>query len=320
VKPHIVNANTPKAGFLGMLAAWIARVPVRIYTLHGLRLETVHGLKRLILWCVEWVTCACAHRVVCVSHSLQERAVRLRLTQLPKTCVLARGTPNGVRAEHFDLAPEVMAKVCELRAQLSITSETPVIGFVGRLVRDKGIEDLLNAFECVLQTLPDARLVLVGDFEPESPLPVKVVQRLKSHPRIVLAGFVHTTEVYYHLFDVMVLPSYREGFPIVILEANAAGIPVVGYAATGTVDAIVDGVTGTLVPVGDITALAAAIKAYLKDPDLRRRHGQAARERVLRDFRQEVVWEALYQEYVRLLKAKSLPTPQAALERENDSS
>lgn len=291
-RPDLVDAGTPKAGLLGMLAARIAGVPVRIYTLRGLRLETARGVKRRLLLRSERLACASAHRVLCVSESLRRRAVDLELVDETKTAVPGAGSSNGVDVERFEAAAANGEGSCCLRRKLGLPEGAPVVGFVGRFTRDKGIPELAAAFDRVTEELPEARLLLLGDFETGDPVTRELADRLRRDPRIVLPGFVRDTAPYYPLMDVLAFPSHREGFPNAPLEAAAAGVPTVGSRATGVVDAVVDGETGTLVPVGDAEALAAALLRSLQDPDLRRRHGEAARERVRRDFRREAVWRA----------------------------
>jgi len=158
IKPVVCNASTPKAGFLVGLAAWITRVPCRIYTLRGLRLETATGMRRIILTITERLACFSAHRVICVSGSLRERAVNLGLVSREKTIVLGAGSSNGVNVRRFQPTPEKLAVAAALRENLGIRPEQPVIGFAGRFTRDKGIPELVAAFHSIRTQLPDTVL------------------------------------------------------------------------------------------------------------------------------------------------------------------
>lgn len=305
LKPDIVNASTPKASLLGTLAAKLARVPVRVYTLRGLRLETVMGPKRLILGLAERATAAGADRVVCVSEGLRRVCVEFGLSPAKKTLVLGKGSSNGVDAGRFLTTDEVLERSRKLRGRLGIPEGVPVIGFVGRLSRDKGIVELLDAHETVLKSFPQTRLLLLGSFEEEDPIPASYRRRLEEHPRVIQASFTQDTAPYYHLMDVLALPSYREGFPNVVLEAAMAGVPTVGFRTTGVVDAVVDGVTGILAHRGDAGALAGSCVRLLKDAVLRKKLGEAARERALRDFSSERVWGEWLNLYERELASRS---------------
>jgi glycosyltransferase involved in cell wall biosynthesis len=301
LRPEIVTTATAKASLLGLLAARLSGVPARIYQLWGLRLETTHGLKRRILKIAEWITVACAHRVICVSDSLRREYIACHCAPLEKTVVLLNGSSNGVDASRFTQTSAVKSAAENLRAQWQIAGADPVIGFVGRFVHDKGIVNLIDAFDEVLKSRPDAWLLLVGDYESGDPVPDAYVHRIATHPRIIRTGFIRDLAPYYGVMSVLALPTYREGFPNVVLEAGAAELPVVAFRATGAVDAVQDNVTGALVEIGDSHGLASALLRYLNDEERRRCHGQAARQRVLRDFSREQIWEALDSQFREVL-------------------
>ena len=292
LRPNIVNLGTPKAGLIGGLAAAVSGVPIRIYTLHGLRLETARGPKRYILLWMERLACACAHQVICVSPSLRKRAIQLHLLPAHKAIVLKQGSCNGIDAQKFSL-PDSKREIIQLREKLKIPEAAQVVGFVGRLVRDKGITELVSAFEQLYSKDSKLYLLLLGDYEEGDPVSFGVRDIVRTHPNIITTGFVQDTSLYYQLMDVLAFPTYREGFGNVALEAGATGVPVVASNATGAIDAVIDGVSGLTVPVKNTNALSAALNHILQNKHLAHQLGEGGRQRVLQDFRALDMWQAL---------------------------
>lgn len=301
LRPDIVHGNTPKAGLISILAAWLARVPVRIYEIHGFPFESRRGLGRSGLLVLEQLTCWLATQVLAVSASVRELAVRERIVWKAKILVLHNGSCNGVdAAERFNPARLNPQKLARLKADLRVSDR--VIGFVGRLTRDKGIHELLHAWSVIRATYPDVILLLAGNAEPDfSAHPI-----LHSDDRIRAAGHVTELPYYYALMDFLVLPTYREGFSTVLIEAAAMERPAVAARVTGTVDGIVDGETGLFCVARSVESLIRQLRWYLDNPMISQTHGQNARQRVLADFVPSDIWTAKWQLYERLLAGTGL--------------
>jgi len=302
VRPAIVDGHTPKGALLAMIAAVLCRVPVRIYHQHGLPLVTAAGLKRRILRGAERIACRLAHEVICISESLREVLVAEGLCPPEKIKVLEHGSIDGVEADRkFNPARVATESGQRVRARYRIPPGALVMGFVGRIVRDKGLSELVQAWRVLRAEFPALHLLVAGPFESQDPIPGDVEETLRGDPRIRLAGMVHDMPSLYRALDLLVLPTYREGFGVALLEAAVMEVPVVATRIPGCVDAVRDGETGLLVPVRDAAALTAAIRTYLADATLRGRHGAAGRRRAVRDFNPDVMREALFREYLRLL-------------------
>lgn len=307
VQPTIVHAHSPKGGLVGMISALLAGVPLRIYHIRGLPLMTAKGHKRFLLWLSEKASCLLAHQVLCVSHSIREVAISENLCPASKVKVLLGGSGNGVDAmQRFNPRRIDHIQSQATRQYYGIPKDALVIGFIGRVVRDKGITELVEAWKILRAEFDNIHLLIVGPFEPKDPIPESTVATLKNDERIHLIGENWDTPLLYSVMQILVLPTYREGFPNVLLEASAMELPIVATQIPGCIDAVEAGVTGELVPVQDAIALSNQIRKYLSSAELRRRHGQAGREKVLQDFRQEAIWEAIYQEYKKLLHEKNL--------------
>jgi glycosyltransferase involved in cell wall biosynthesis len=272
LRPAMVEFSTPKAGLLGTLAARACGVPVRVYMLRGLKLETASGVKRWILLWAERLAAACATVVLCNSESLRAEALALGVAPASKLKLLGVGSSNGVDTERFAPGPS------DVRARLGLRRDALVLGFVGRLTRDKGLPELVEAFEGIAAREPRAELLLVGWFDAaEDAVDAAMRARIEGNPRIHRTGFVEDTAPYYRAMDVLLLPTWREGFPNVVLEAEATGIPVITTISTGSRDSVVPEVTGLLIPPGYPSAIEEAALKLLGDEERRLQMGAAAR-------------------------------------------
>ena len=289
----IVVGHSPKGALLAMLAARLCRVPKRIYFRHGLVYETAHGLKRAILKAVDRFTSRCATQVVCVSPSLMRKSLEDRLDQPSKQILLGAGTCGGIDTRgKYNPAHIDADKLTAYRKQYGIADTDWIIGYTGRLVRDKGIMDLLEAFDRLPETL-HAKLLLVGPFEERDALPQAVQQRILNDPRIVFTGLVHTDmEYFYAMMHVYVLASYREGFPIGALEAQAMQVPVVTTRETGCIDAIIDTQTGVFTTHRP-DDIAEAIIQTTRHPDM----GAEGRKWVTANFDHSIIWKHIEEIY-----------------------
>jgi glycosyltransferase involved in cell wall biosynthesis len=302
-RPDIVHSHTPKGALLGTIAARAVGVKVVLLTINGLRQMTKTGLSRRVLDAATWLPCRLADRVWCDCASLRDYLIRGRLCPPEKTILFGSGSVMGVDAENvFSPArcgPEVRQAI---RAEHGIPRDATVLGFLGRIVADKGMRELAAAWRDLRDQYPDLHLLLVGPFDSTDPLSAADEALFRTDDRIHLTGLRNDAAEHLAAMDVFVMPSYREGFGVVNIEAAAMALPVVSTRIPGCVDSVRDGATGTLVAPRDADMLRAAIVRYLDDPVLRWQHGQAGRQRVLREFRPEDVWQSLYRLYLDLIR------------------
>jgi glycosyltransferase involved in cell wall biosynthesis len=291
-RPDVSFVSTPKAGLLAGLAALITRVPRRVYLLRGLRLETATGVRRRVLWLIEWISLHVAHEVIAVSPSLLALTHEMRLLARGRGRVLGRGASNGVDLSRFAPTPERVDAGRTLRRDLGIPSDAFVFGFVGRLVIDKGLRELAEAFLRMSETETAVWLLVVGP-DDGAGLNSTIWQRLKACERVRLTGWLSEPAVALQAIDALVLPTYREGFPNVCIEAAAAGKPVITTTATGAVDAIEDGVTGCLVPPRDASSLHHAMKEIASDVQAAAAMGEQGRRFAAGNFSNEQVWSRI---------------------------
>lgn len=288
-RPDIVHANTPKGALLGLLAAWVTRIPHRIYNVNGLRFETAKGNFRRLLITMEKIACVCATKVIPQSNGVAELVRREHITNKPLQ-VLHYGSGNGVNVEYFNTELlEVKTKAAEIRNGFVGLSFV----FVGRLVGDKGVNELVEAFDRLSNEFDDIRLHLVGPREEKlDPILVRTSNIISSNNKILEFGFQTDVRPFLAASDVFVLPSYREGFPNVVLEASAMNLPCIVSDVNGATDAIKDGINGMIVPIRDSEALYVAMRQLVIDKNLRISMASRARSMVTERFNRLDVWQA----------------------------
>ena len=300
VRPSLISVGTPKAGLLGGLAGFLTRVPHRVYLLRGLRLETSTGVQRRVLSVLERASMTVAHDVIAVSHSLRQRAIDLKLVQESKIQVLGLGSSNGVDLLAFSRDAPGLPELARSSADLGISAGVPVIGFVGRLTADKGLSVLADAREILASRGIDHHLLVVGGID-EGASETLLNKIMTAGRDAIRTGHVSDPRPYYALMDILCLPTYREGFPNVVLEAAAAEIPTVTTDATGAIDSVIDGRTGTTVAVGSAIQLANALELLISDSSLRQVMGADALRHVTAHFNQPDVWLRTHTYYLNLL-------------------
>ena len=294
-KIDIVVGHTPKGGLLAMIAGWLMRVPVRIYVRHGLVYETSKGLKRFMLMSVDRLASFCSTKVVCVSPSVLRKSIEDHLGPPKKQMIWHKGTCNGIDTlNHFNPAEIVPTRLTDLKARYGIGEEDFVIGYSGRLVKDKGIIELVHAFD-KLQQADNCKLLLVGMFEERDALPEDIQERILNDSRIIYTGFINGgMEYFYSMMDIYVLASYREGFPTGVLEAQAMEKPVITTRVTGCCDSIIDGRTGFFVN-NTAEDIAEKIDKIRLDKVI---DGCEGRKGVIENFDSRLVWKEIEKLYV----------------------
>lgn len=287
-RPDIVHSITPKAGLLSMIAAKITDVPTRVHTFTGLVFPTSKGLKRSVLSLCDKITCSCASHVVAEGTGVKDDLQQNHITHKEIT-VIGNGNMRGIDLQYYN--PEISAEEGEkIRVSLGAGKSSVVFIFVGRVVRDKGIEELINAFEKLIEEKIDARLLIIGDTESKDPLPDETLQRISSNPLIFFNNkWIDDVRPYYSAADVLVFPSYREGFPNVVLEAGAMKLPSIVTDINGSREIIRQEENGVLIPAKDTETLFNQMKRMALAGEQRKVMGENARKNVSERFEQSFV-------------------------------
>ena len=299
-RPYVVHGNTPKASMLSMVAAWITRRPVRIYMCHGLRYQGTQGKMRKLLMWMEKLTCACATEVICVSNGVRETFAADGICPLRKSVVLGAGSATGLDIDFFN-PDKVESNI--MRTELGLSSNDFVFLFVGRIVTDKGINEMVAAFNRLSREHSHAHLVLVGAEETEqNPITEHSRSIINDNNHIHAIGRRSDVRPYLKDADAFVFPSYREGFGMVLIEANAMGVPAISSDIIGCNEIIVPSENGEIIPVKDEEALYMKMKAWVEAPEKVKMMSTKSRALVMTRFDRKVVWKKALDEYLRLVR------------------
>lgn len=294
-RPHIVHSMTPKAGLLCMIAARITGVPIRVHTFTGLLFPTATGIKRRILIATDRITCWCATHIIPEGEGVKKDLIVYGITRKP-IAVVGNGNVNGIDLAFFDPQLYTPDFISAQRASIGLTDDDFVFIFVGRLVKDKGLNELIAAFRKIEN--PHAKLLLVGRYEPDlDPLETETMEEIKSNPDIVEVGWQTDVRPWLALSHTFILPSYREGFPNVVLQAGAMGLPSIVTDINGSNEIIIDGENGLIIPGRDETALLQAMNKVLKQKNQYIANREKNRSMIANRFEQKALWKALLSQY-----------------------
>ena len=306
LNPAIVHSHTPKAGLLGMLAAKISGVPVRLHTVAGLPLMEATGVKRKILNVVERLTYWCATAVYPNSSNLQTFILQNKFCKAEKLKVIGNGSSNGINTSFFAPTQEIVKQAAAIRKKYTITPDQFVFIFIGRVVQDKGIVELVEAFTKLKNIHLTTRLQLVGPFEPDlDPLPAHIVATIKSDPHIVHTGYQDDVRPYLAASNAMVFPSYREGFPNVPMQAGCFDLPVIVTNINGCNEIIEHGKNGVIIDTKSVDQLQNSMELFMTDKSLYDSCKQHARQMIVSRYDQPYVWHLILNEYNHKLDIKT---------------
>ena len=294
---NVISGHSPKGALLSILAGFICRTNKRIYFRHGLVFETSTGLKKQILIAADKLTARLSTIIVNVSPSVHAKSQLLNLNQKKRTLILNKGTCNGIDLQKFHLDRVDQNLLSELKEKFDLNNNQ-VIGFVGRLVKDKGVEELVEAFLRLNQKNPKTKLLIIGVFEVNDRISDKTEKLIQNHSNIIHINNIQHINIhnYYALMDVFVLPSYREGFPTVILEASSMKLPVITTKNTGCIDSIVENSTGVFTALNS-EDINDKLQELLTDPKRMKKLGSNGRVFIEKNFDQFIIWSLIEKLY-----------------------
>lgn len=298
-RPDIVHGNTPKGSLLSMIASWFCKVPTRIYYVHGLRYQGTNGFKKKLLIYMERISCKLATDIFAVSNGVKEVMYEDRITT-KNVNVIWNGSINGIDSDFFN--PEIVNCI-NLQKQYQIKENDFIFGFIGRIVADKGVNELVLAFKKINQLYPNAKLVLAGNYEDElDPLLPKVKKEIDKNKSIIIAGFQKDIRPFYKLMNLFVFPSYREGFGISLMEAAAMSVPAISSNIIGCKEIIDNEVNGYLIPSKDERALFEKMKFCIENQNKIKQMASVTRDIILSKFEQKQLWNKTIHFYKEIIK------------------
>jgi len=301
-KPKIVHTHTPKAGLLGMLAAYICSVKVRIHTVAGLPLMVEKGFKFRLLTLIEKITYAAANRVWPNSTSLKNYIIEKRFTKKSKLGVILMGSSNGINLNRYSKQSLDNNIIEEIKKSFFYSEKNKYLLFVGRMVADKGITELVDAFSILQKNQNWLKLILVGPFEKElDPLPSNTLKQIESNPAIFHINWTDYVEYYMALAHYFVFPSHREGFPNVLLQAGAMELPIICSNIPGNIDIVVNNETGITFEKQNSKDLMNAIFSAIKKPLESQKMANDLKKFIYANYDQEVIWRELLNKYNELI-------------------
>jgi glycosyltransferase involved in cell wall biosynthesis len=303
VKPHIVHSHTPKAGTIGMLAARLANVPHRLHTVAGLPLLETTGNKRRLLNFVEKITYACATKVYPNSFGLKKIILKNGFCEAEKLKVIGDGSSNGINTAVFKLTQSIEENAKLLAAKYKLDDRLFTFIFIGRLVKDKGIEELIQAFSILAFKYSDLRLILVGPEERDlDPLSSKCLLEIERNPSIIPVGYQSDVRPFLALSKALVFPSYREGFPNVPMQAGCFNLPSIVTDINGCNEIIIDNENGLIVPVKNVESLSKAMEDLYLNEEKYQIMSCNARKMIVERYDQKKIWSLILEEYQQLKK------------------
>ncbi|MEO7044433.1 MAG: glycosyltransferase family 4 protein [Ferruginibacter sp.] len=301
-KPDIVHTHTPKAGLLGMMAAYICSVKIRIHTVAGLPLMAEKGFKLKLLKVVEKITYSCAMYVWPNSFSLLKFIKENNLVKGEKMEVIGKGSSNGINLQKFNKNCIPNDLISLVKTQIAYLPENIYLLFVGRIVADKGIAELVRSFKKLSENNPALNLVLVGPFEEDlDPLPGDILKEIRENKAIRHIEWSENIAAFMATCSYFIFPSHREGFPNVLLQAGAIEIPVVCSDIPGNIDIVEDGVTGFIFKIRDENALEKTILKAMGNRDLSERMTINLSKNINENFDRQIIWNEILRKYQKLL-------------------